>query len=271
MLAGAAVIAHEPVNSAGWEANLSGLLDLSDPAAAALADQKVPIVLPVHVLVHPSRGAWVVDTGIDADLAAGGRGPARGLLTLLAGGIEPRASLASIAARQPAPLSGVLVTHLHVDHVLGLADVAPDVPVYIGAGETHARKVSYAFTRRTYNATLRGHAPLQAWDFSGAPVIDGVPVIDVLGDGSLWALAVPGHTVGSTAFLANTTSGPMLFTGDCSHTLWGWEHGVIPGGFTEDPDGNRRSLAALKRLVAAHPEIRVWVGHELDGEGTGVP
>ena len=87
-------------------------------------------------------------------------------------------------------------------------------------------------------------------------------VIDVFGDGSLWALYVPGHTPGSTAFLARTPNGPVLMTGDTCHTRWGWEHDVEPGSFTADHEANARNLARLRRLAAEHPTIDVRLGHQ---------
>jgi len=87
-------------------------------------------------------------------------------------------------------------------------------------------------------------------------------VLDVFGDGTVWALAVPGHTPGSTAYLARTPTGPVLLVGDACHTAWGWENGVEPGKFSADLPKSADSLARLKRLVARHPEIDVRLGHQ---------
>lgn len=271
LLATPGPIVHEPVVSARWSVPLSGLVDLDDPAAAALPDVDAPIVLPVHVLAHPDAGVFVVDTGIDRGAAAGGPGPVRGLVRAVTGNIEPVEALGDILARQEEALAGVLITHMHLDHVLGLPDVPAGVPVYVGAGEGASRSLQNAALRRTMSAVLAGVGPLHTWDPAQAvpfgPALQGW---DVLGDGSLWAIATPGHTPGSTSYLARTTLGPMLFTGDTCHTLWGWEHGVTPGSFTEDQPTNGQSLAALRALAGAVPGMRVWVGHELDGAGTGV-
>jgi glyoxylase-like metal-dependent hydrolase (beta-lactamase superfamily II) len=68
----------------------------------------------------------------------------------------------------------------------------------------------------------------------------------------------PGHT----AYLVNTVEGPVLFTGDASHTAWGWTHGVEPGGFSTDQARSRTSLNTLIELVKNHPEIKVQPGHQ---------
>ena len=48
-----------------------------------------------------------------------------------------------------------------------------------------------------------------------------------------------------------------------SHS-WGFENGVIPGGFNDgDPRDSRRSLEQLMAFKAAYPEVKVVYGHEL--------
>ncbi len=87
-------------------------------------------------------------------------------------------------------------------------------------------------------------------------------VLDVFGDGSLFALYVPGHTAGSTAHLARTVEGPVLFTGDTASTVWGWEHLVEPGTFTADHVQDADAMARLHRLVDEHPTIDLRLGHQ---------
>jgi N-acyl homoserine lactone hydrolase len=87
-------------------------------------------------------------------------------------------------------------------------------------------------------------------------------VIDVFGDGSFYAILSPGHTAGSLAFVARTTTGPVLLTGDTCHTRWGWEHGVEPGTYTFDRQAERKNLLALKALSERHPKMIVKLGHQ---------
>ena len=256
----------ESVVSARWAVPLGGLLDLEDPkaVAAGLEDEDKAIVLPVHVLVHPEHGVAVVDTGVSTDRMEGGRGAARGGVEYFLREVEPVEPLAEILARQPAELWGVLLTHAHVDHVLGIADLPAEAPIYVGPGELAATSGLHMFLRSTYDALLEGRAPVRELAYE-ARVGPFEGVIDLFGDGSLWAIWAPGHTPGSTAYLANTTDGPVLFVGDTSHTQWGWDHGVTPGSYTADHAKNKESLDALRALVDVHPEIRVFVGHEMPG------
>jgi glyoxylase-like metal-dependent hydrolase (beta-lactamase superfamily II) len=266
------VLSH-PVNvtvethvSARWAVARKGLVNLRHPEAkaAGLRNEKVPIVLPVHVVRHPSRGDFIVDTGIDRSMAEGDPVAVRGAVASFLREVEPVEHLASIVERNDLDLRGVLMTHVHLDHVLGLPDVPRDTPIYVGPGETGARSGLNGLLRPTYRRLLTGRPPLRELDCATSKALPPFAcAIDLLGDGSLWAIPSPGHTPGSVAYLANAKTGPVLFVGDTSHTWWGWKHGVEPGTFTEDQARNRQSLAALRTFVEQHPQTRVLVGHEL--------
>jgi len=251
-------IVHEAVVSARWAVPLEGLVDLDDARAAELSPGEHDIVLPVHVLTHPTAGVFVIDTGVPrAD------SPARGLIARFAGAIEPVEPLGAILDRQEGPLTSVFLTHAHLDHVLGLVDVPEGVSIHAGRGEEAPANFEGRLTFPTFARAL-GDRTLTTWNFDASGLdVGGVRAIDVLGDGSLYALDANGHTPGSTAYLARTTEGPALFTGDCSHTRWGWDHGVTPGTYTVDHEANAHSLAALRGLAADHPSMQVFVGHEL--------
>lgn len=120
----------------------------------------------------------------------------------------------------------------------------------------------HLFTSGIFDEALEGKGPLLQWAFRPDPQGAFEGMLDVFGDGSFWALSVPGHTPGSTAYLARTPSGPVLLTGDACHTAWGWEHGGEPGSFSNDKPKSAASLAALKKLAARHPSMDVRLGHQ---------
>jgi glyoxylase-like metal-dependent hydrolase (beta-lactamase superfamily II) len=159
-------------------------------------------------------------------------------------------------------LAGVMLTHAHLDHVAGMPDVPHGTPIYAGPGECTGTSLLNFAVRGPTDRALDGQGPVSEWAFQPDPDgrFDGV--IDVFGDGSLWALYVPGHTPGSTAYVARTKTGPVLLTGDVSHTAWGWANGVGPGSFSADQARGRVSLARLRRLAAEHPAMQLRLGHQ---------
>ncbi len=177
-------------------------------------------------------------------------------------------STADVLREAKLPLKGVFLTHAHLDHIAGLPEVPLDTPIYLGPGETSERHWTHAFIRGMTDHLLAGRPELQTWKFADAgaqATADGgraLAVIDIFGDGSVFAIRTPGHTLGSTAYLVRTPHGPVLLTGDTCHTRWGWEHGVEPGSYTRDAARNLASLLQLKALVARHPQIEVRLGHQ---------
>jgi glyoxylase-like metal-dependent hydrolase (beta-lactamase superfamily II) len=87
-------------------------------------------------------------------------------------------------------------------------------------------------------------------------------VVDVFGDQSVFALWVPGHTPGTTAYLVRSTKGPVLLVGDACHTRWGWENDVEPGGFSADIPASVVGFKQLRALAKEHSQLEVRLGHQ---------
>jgi glyoxylase-like metal-dependent hydrolase (beta-lactamase superfamily II) len=252
---------------ADWEANLSGLLNLKDPKAvqAGLKKRKEPIQIYTHVVRHPAQGLFLVDTGVSRRFVQDPAGAGVGWVLRKYGGIEkmqPKRSTAEVIEAEGAPLKGVFMTHLHLDHVSGFPDIPKDVPVYTGAHEAEASLFLNLIAQGTNNRLLDGRPPLQELQFTKDPDGTFEGVNDVFGDGSFFAILTPGHTLGHTSYLARTTAGPVLLTGDTSHTRWGWENDVEPGSFLAERQRSRNSLRALKALSQRHPNMTVKLGHQ---------
>jgi N-acyl homoserine lactone hydrolase len=109
---------------------------------------------------------------------------------------------------------------------------------------------------------LDGRPPLQELHIPNEPDGTFEGVSDVFGDGSFFAILTPGHTAGHLSFLARTTTGPVLPTGDTCHTRLGWEKSVEPGSFLSERQRSRKNLLALKALSERHPKMTLRLGHQ---------
>lgn len=145
-------------------------------------------------------------------------------------------------ARSGAGCAGILVTHGHWDHLLGVADLAEGTgaPVYMAEGERFLLERPESFTPA--GITLRPWTP--------DVLLQGGETIDVAGI-TFEVLLVPGHSPAHLAYHAEDRlfSGDVLFAGSVGRT-------DLPGG---DWD---RLLASIRTLVDAYPpETIVHPGH----------
>lgn len=257
----------ETINSADWSVPLSGLLNLKSPAAiqAGLKNRDEPIQVYAHLLHHPIRGNFLIDTGVSKKLLDNpGKEGVNWLIrqVLPLDKMQLKKGTAEIIQDLDGKLSGVFLTHLHLDHISGMPDIPNDVPLYIGATESTEKYWLNVFVQGSNNKLFENKQPLQEWHFQPDPQNKFEGIIDIFEDGSVFAISVPGHTPGSIAYLIRTTQGPVLLTGDTCHTRWGWEHTVEPGDFTQDNERNLKNMKSLKNLVASHPQIDVRFGHQ---------
>lgn len=257
----------QTINSADWRVPLSGLLNLDSDAAKAahLTDRDEPIQVFAHVIRHPQRGIYLVDSGVshivvDQPDSVGLNSMIRKSLPVET--MKINRSAADIVSGLRSKLAGVFFTHLHIDHIAGVPELPNDVQLFIGTSESSERSLLHIFTQSPTDTLLQGKPQFQEWQFRPDPDRQFEAVTDVFGDGTIFAISVPGHTGGSTAYLVRTTKGPVLLTGDASHTRWGWEHGVEPGTYTNDQARNLQNLTRLRALVVRHPGIEVRLGHQ---------
>ncbi|MCB0643100.1 MAG: MBL fold metallo-hydrolase, partial [Phaeodactylibacter sp.] len=86
-------------------------------------------------------------------------------------------------------------------------------------------------------------------------------VLDIFGDGSFFAIYTPGHSKSHLSYLLITDEGPILLTGDASHTRYGFEKGIEPG-WVQDAEKAQHSLQQLRTFAQTYPNIRVFFGHQ---------
>ena len=146
--------------------------------------------------------------------------------------------LAQLGAR----CAGILVTHGHWDHLVGVADLADgaSAPVYMSEGERELLENPAAFTPPT--VSLRAYSP--------DVLLTGGESIEVAGM-MFDVLSVPGHSPAHLAYYADGClfSGDVLFAGSVGRT-------DLPGANWET------LLASIRSLVDAFsPETVVYPGN----------
>ena len=174
-----------------------------------------------HILVDRDAGeAVIVDPGEEADL------------------------FLHRVATERVTLKAIWLTHAHVDHILGVAEVveATHVPVYLHPAD---RPWYDALPEQAERFGLSASAPPPP----GMELADGVTV--TLGGLSVEVRHVPGHTPGHVAFVGHGAAvvGDCLFAGSIGRT-------DLPGGDTET------LLSSIRgKLLTLPDETVVYPGH----------
>jgi glyoxylase-like metal-dependent hydrolase (beta-lactamase superfamily II) len=227
----------------------------ADPAALAgwLASLHLPTDVfdwPLNVIVIRSGGRTIlVDSGI-GDLFPAFPKAGRLALRLEAAGIDP------------ASVTDVVLTHLHMDHIGGMLSDAlrsrlpPDVPVHVARAEAEfweAPDFSRTAMPPSIPPVLRASARRLIHEYRSQlrlfdkeyEVAPGV-IVSVSG----------GHTPGHSVVRMSSGSERLTFVGDAIFPV-GFDHPYWHNGFEHDPEESARVRIQLLREAAASGDALV--------------
>lgn len=181
-----------------------------------------PLVVNAFLIEHP-QGLCLVDAGQSAVAGTPGYLPrwhpflriARFELTA---GDEVAARIRALRLR-PEDVRRIVLTHMHTDHVGGLAGFPAATEVVVTATE---------WERATgIRGAIRGYVPKQ-WpaqveprlvELQGPPIGPFTASLDLLGDGTLQLVPLPGHTPGQIGVLVRGERASALIGGDVAHSF----------------------------------------------------
>lgn len=240
-----------------------------------------PVAFPAvaMLLIHPDEGPILFDTGYDpAFLEATARLPEALYRWVTPVNMPPGADAASqcrALGYDPADVRHVILSHFHGDHIAGL-HAFPRATIYCARAGLDAVALlgRFAATRRGILPQLLPanllervrffeDAGTQSLPSDFMPFADGA---DILGDGSLLAVELPGHCPGHWGLALNDAQwGAHMLVADAAWSLQAIRENRPPLALATAWLGNtkaaRSTLHALHRLTVRNPALRLTPCH----------
>lgn len=238
-----------------------------------------PVEFPamVGLIRHPSHGVVLFDTGYTprvADQTA--RLPeslyARALPVAVTPEQTVRAQLAGLGIGA-SDVRTVVLSHLHPDHVGGARDF-PAARFLVRRAALDPLRLPRGL-RRLRLGVLPGLLPQDLAD--RATYVEDLPAAvgavtgplgpghDVLGDGSLVAVPLPGHAAGHVGLLVRTGGARVLLVGDAAWSTRAITHLELPHPVvrlvTHRWSDYRATVTSLHHLGRADPDLRIVPSH----------
>lgn len=227
-------------------------LYLFDSGTLALNGVEVPV--PFFLIRHP-EGTVLVDGGNPAAVATDPRAHWGDLADVFEVHMTEDQHCAPQLASfglEPASVSHVVQTHLHIDHTGALGHF-PDARVVVHTRELEAARAADSPLRTGYVRADYDRPELK-WQTTDSE-------LDLFGDGTVRLIETPGHSTGHMSLLLNLEdTGPVLLTADASDNRDQWEGRARPRAL----HSREQATQSLERLhaVAEDTGALVVFGHD---------
>lgn len=234
------------------------------------------IWLPVSCYyIETPKGKFLFDTGWHRDMSPDGvydkraqiRSLGSRLLYNVNQGVLPKGDavdeqLAAMGVH-PSDLDYVLLSHLDCDHANGLKLIAEAKNILVSRAEMDGTKrcdfqTKIRFQKRWWNGTK-----LRIFDWNGTEGPVGKSY-DVLGDGSLMMVNIPGHSAGLCALKITNAEGKyVLLFADGGYATKSWKE-MITSGIALDKEEQKHSLAWIREQSLSPDCVASIATHDAD-------
>lgn len=227
------------------------------------------IPVSVYLVEHPD-GLVLFDTGWGSEIAPeGGVAPKAQsrhmgrLLTKISKGRLPAGESAKEQLLKlgylPSDLDYVVLSHLDVDHVSGLRDVAEAKNLRVSRPELEA--ASRLKNRIRYYPALGEGLPLELFDYAETGIGPFGKSYDLFDDGSVRLVDIAGHTDGLCGMLVSRNDRYVLMFADGGYSSRSWQGMILPGPYADKAE-LRKSLEWIREMSMGKGCLGSWATHD---------
>ena len=230
-----------------------------------------PRPINVYVIEH-EQGLVLFDTGQDRDSVTDPHYFPTGLTghlyaRLARFAIRPAETLTERLREigyEPSQVRKVVLSHLHQDHIGGLAELG-NAEILVSEREWAGLDKACAEVKGLLEQHIK--LPGLRWTHVPLPPVDDPAIApfgaahDLFADGSMVLLPTPGHTPGSLSLLLRQEGmAPMLFVGDLTYDIEKLNAGRVPG--VGKRRGLLKSTQAVNALKDIYPDLVILAAHD---------
>jgi len=240
-----------------------------------------PVEFPAlcALIRHPKLGNWLFDTGYgDYFQAATNPFPERIYRWVTPTSLPESERLVVQLGRmglRPQDIDGVIISHFHADHIGALRDFPRATLVSSHAGYSHVHGMSRirGLTQGFLPALLPGDFKDRSRFLEGMSLVNLPSELrpfdqgyDILGDGSLVAVPLHGHTHEQFGLLLRREDGRTVFlSADACWSLKALRESRPPSWLAQrifaDRAGYRQTFDKLKTVLQHHPDVLLIPSH----------
>jgi len=209
------------------------------------------LAVTCYLLVHPSKGTLLYDTGVGDNYVGKGKTLIQGFANFSAS--KSLAEQLKQIGHPADTIKNLAMSHLHLDHT-GNTNLFPKA--------MHLIQVEEFAAGFDGTANLVGDLSLVA-SLKNNPVTKFTADFDVFGDGSVTLKRTLGHTPGhQSLFVKLSKTGNVYLSGDMVHYSDNWVKKVVPG-FNFDQAASVTTMQNVERLLLDSNAF-LWIGHDLE-------
>lgn len=156
-----------------------------------------------------------------------------------------------------ADIDYLILTHLHGDHISGLKSVAAAKNIMVSDIEMHTAKRNPII----YYAPMWRGVNLNTFSFVPSSIGPEQLSFNLLGDGRIQLVAIPGHTAGQAAIMIQNNDSFIILCADAAYNSKSWNEMLLPG-ITTNKKQARRSLEWIAKMSRSENCKGIFASHD---------